>query len=85
MQKITFKPIEQRPEELKVRNNWEALIADIVNATSVRDKKELAKLIAISAKTQGWGESELHALLQKRNDPTIRNYTAFVRWSIKTK
>lgn len=27
--------------------------------------------------------TDLHALLKKADDPAIRNYTAFVRWSIK--
>ena len=70
---------------LKIRTNREALIADIVKATSEKDKKKLAARIALSANEQGWSEMDLHALLKKQTDPTIRNYTAFVWWSIKIK
>ncbi len=83
MKRIEFKKIEQ-PALLQVRSNREQLIADIVAATSDKDKKKLAALIAIKANQMQWTEQDLHALLKKRADPTIRNYTAFVRWSLKT-
>jgi hypothetical protein len=69
------------------RNQTEDLIAQIVAqcvCTPVQ-AKTLAKLLAITANTAGWGTSELHALLKKRNDPTIRNYTAYVWWSAKVR
>jgi hypothetical protein len=84
MKKITFTPIV-REEALQVRSNREQLIADIVNATTEKNKKSLAKLISIRANEMKWTEMDLHGLLKKRTDPTIRNFTAFVKWSIKTK
>lgn len=72
-------------QPLKVRNNREHLIEQIVNATDEKNKKHLAKLIAIYANRYHWTDTELHALLKKREDPSIRNYTAFVKWSVKDK
>ncbi len=83
MKRIEFKRIE-RPE-LQVRSSREQLIAEIVEATSEPNKKALAKLIALRANEMKWTETELHALLKKRHDPNIRNFTAFVKWSLKTK
>jgi arginine utilization protein RocB len=79
----TFNPPEKPEDSLQVRNNTEQLIADIVNATSEKNKKKLAKAIALAYNTLGWSQTDLHALLKKRQDPTIRNYTAFCWWSVK--
>lgn len=84
MKQISFNR-EFRVESLQVRSNREQLIADIVFATTEKNKKKLARAIAVASNQMAWSESDLHALLQKRRDPTIRNYTAFVWWSIKTK
>lgn len=83
MKPIQFTAI-QRPT-LQVRNNRDQLIADIVEATTETNKTSLAKLIAIRARELKWTDQDLHALLAKKNDPKIRNYTAFLKWSLKTK
>jgi hypothetical protein len=70
---------------LKVRNNREHLIDQIVNRTDEKNKKNLAKLLAIASYRFKWQDIDLHALLKKADDPSIRNYTAFVKWSIKDK
>lgn len=62
------------------RNAREALIEDIANATNERNKPKLMRALAVAANTLKWTESDLHALYQKRLDPSIRNYSAFV-WS----
>jgi hypothetical protein len=85
MHKILVIRFEKVEEELQVRSNREQLIADIVNATSEKNKKALAKLISLRANQMKWSDMDLHALLKKRQDPTIRNFTAFVKWSIKLK
>lgn len=71
----------------QVRNQKEDMIEQIVQQCTgtPTEKKNLAKLIALTANTAGWTAQDLHALLKKRSDPTIRNYTGFVRWSIKMK
>jgi hypothetical protein len=79
---ITFNRPVVEPT-LQVRSNREQLIADIVDATTETDKKKLARRIALSANTLKWSDSDLHALLKKKQDPTIRSYTKFVWWSIK--
>lgn len=63
----------------RARTDCEALIEDIVGATDEKDSDELKRLLAITAKTLKWTVTDLHALYQKRLDPTIRNYSAFVR------
>jgi hypothetical protein len=70
---------------LQVRTQEEDLIAQIVAHTqgTEAEKRGLAKRLAITAKIAKWGTAELHALLKKRQDPTIRNYSGFVRWSCK--
>jgi len=70
-------------EKPQFRNNRDALIYDIAEATTEKDKKLLRKRLAIAANTLGWSEMDLHALMKKRYDPSIRNYTAFVKWSCK--
>ncbi len=77
--------VEPNTQGLLVRNNFEQLIADIVNATNEQNKAALARRIATTARQLGWTETELHALLSKKKDPTIRNFTAFVKWSIKVR
>ena len=62
------------------RNAREVLIDDIVEATTARQKAKLSRALAIAANTLKWTDIDLHALYQKRLDPSIRNYTAFV-WS----
>jgi len=54
-----------------------------VQQTNVTDKKSLAKRLALAYRTLKWSDMDLHALLKKRSDPTIRNYSAFVQWSTK--
>jgi len=72
----------KRPELKKTgaRNSREALIEDIAEATDERNKPKLCRALAIAANTLKWTEQDLHALYQKRLDPGIRNYSAFV-WS----
>lgn len=72
----------------RARNAQEALIEEIVSHCQCRNEKEArvtARRIAIAAKTLKWDETDLHALLQKHRDPNIRNYGAFVNWTIKIK
>lgn len=78
-----FTPIE-RPAPLAIRTTKEDLIAQIVERTTA-DKKLLAKRIALWVNRYKLDTSDLHALLKKADDPSIRNYTAFVHWSIKDK
>lgn len=86
MKQISFnKQLSVEKEEIKIRNNREALIAEIVSFTTEKDKKKLAALIAIKANQMKWTETDLHALLSKRKDPGIYNYTGFVKWSLKTR
>lgn len=83
MKHITFtQPMKVEPT-LQIRNSRDALIADIANRTNEPNKKLIAKLLAIAGNTAKWTEMDYHALLKKADDPTIRNYTAFVRWSCK--
>lgn len=70
------------------RNQKEDLIEQIVAQCHFRkpgDDRKLAKLLAVTANAAGWTITDLHALLKKRSDPTLRNYTAFVWWSAKMK
>lgn len=83
MKRITFNT-QPKVEALKVRRNREQIIADIVEATTEKDQKKLARLIMIRANQLKWSDTDLHVLLKKKTDPKIRNYTKFVWWSIKT-
>lgn len=74
---------EEKP--LVVRNNREQLIADIVERTEVEDKHWLARRLAIAMNTLKWTDTDLHALLKKADDPTVRNYTALVQASCTIK
>lgn len=68
-----------RLKKSSARNAREALIEDIAAATDEKDKAKLCRTLAITANTLKWTEQDLHALYQKRLDPSIRNYSAFVR------
>ena len=72
---------KQEESPLQVRNQKEDLIAQIVEKTNETDKKGLARRIAIAYNTLRWTEMELHALLKKADDPSVHNYTAFVKYS----
>ena len=90
MQQITINQTSfferfEKEQPLQIRNNREHLIEQIVNRTDEKNKKNLAKLLAIASYRQRWQDIDLHALLKKADDPSIRNYTAFVKWSIKDK
>lgn len=82
-------PLVQQVADRKInraRNAREALIEDIVEKCRCRSDKEraaLARRIAIWANTTGADETDLHALLKKAQDPTLRNYGKFVNWTIK--
>lgn len=75
----------RRIELLTARNNKEAIINEIVGLTNESEagKKLLAKQIALWANRYKLSGTDLHALLKKHEDPKIRNFTAFVKWSIK--
>jgi hypothetical protein len=81
MKQITFLKTYTVEQEVRVRNNRDDLIRQIVERTDAIDKKKLAKRIAITANTFHWSEMDLHALLKKE----VKNYSAFVNWSLKTK
>lgn len=84
MKQITFsKEYRIEEEEIQVRNNRQQLILDIVNNTTEPNKKSLAKRIAIVANQLGWSDMDLHALLKKRHDPKVYNYTGFVKYNLK--
>lgn len=69
---------------LAVRTNYEALIAEIVSHTQPPSgRRQLAKRLAVAYHTAKWSVTDLHALLQKRLDPSIRNFSAFVNWTCK--
>lgn len=69
------------------RNQQEDLIEQIVAQCTLKpgEDRKLARVLAIAANTGKWTTMDLHALLKKRMDPTIRNYTAFVWYSSKIK
>jgi len=70
----------------RARNSQEALIEEIVThcaCKSEKDARTLAKRIAIWSKSIKADETDLHALLQKRHDRSIRNYGGFVNWTCK--
>lgn len=73
----------QRPAPLAIRSAKEDLINQIVARTNARSKKALAKRIAIWVNRYKLTETDLHALLRKADDPAVRNFSAFVEWSIK--
>lgn len=77
--------LNKKEGSFNIRSNKEDLIVEIVKCTNEKNKKALAKLIGIWVNKYKISETDLHALLQKRHDPKIRNFTAFVKWSIKDK
>lgn len=68
------------PTRSTARRNAESIIEMIAAETNERDKSKLCRALAITANTLKWTDQDLHALYQKRLDPSIRNYSAFV-WS----
>lgn len=86
MKRATFKIDIQQQPTTRARNKKEALIEEIVaQCTHKRpgDDRKLARLLAVTANAAKWTETDLHALLKKKQDPKLRNYTAFVWWSAK--
>lgn len=81
----TLKQTRAPEENLMIRTNRESLIAQIVEATNEKNKKILARRLAICANILGWTETDMHYLLKKRADPSIKNYTAFVKWNCRIK
>ena len=72
----------------KARNQREDLIEQIADRCRCRSEKErqtLTKRIAIWANSIKADTTDLHALLRKADDPSIRNYGGFVNYSIKIK
>lgn len=69
------------------RNGMEQLVRDIVEQTDAKgaQARKLQKLLVIQAKALRWSMTDLHALLQKKKDPAIRNYSAFVWSHVKTR
>lgn len=83
MKTISFEHLEVKKPTERARNQREDLIEQIVAQCTFRqpgDDRKLARLLAIAANTGGWDTTDLHYLLKKKQDPTLRNYTAFV-WS----
>lgn len=70
-------------EDIKVRNNREDLILQIVDKTDSKNRKQLAKRIALTANTLGWTDTDLHSLLKKYGE--VKNFSAFVNWNLKIK
>jgi hypothetical protein len=75
IQKIYQPPVQ----EVIARTEKEDLINQIAAATN-ENTPALRKRLALATNTLGWTETDLHALLKKKEDPTIRNYTAFVKF-----
>lgn len=69
----------------RARTAREDMIEQIVAATDAKGAKarELARLLAVGGNTLRWTATEYHALLRKKDDPGIRNYSAFVWWQAK--
>lgn len=89
MKKIEIKEIPttktRKNGERVPRNQREDLISQILDQCTLKphQRKVLGKLLSITANTAGWTTTDLHALLKKKQDPAIRNYTAFVWYSAK--
>jgi arginine utilization protein RocB len=81
MKKITFNQPLFFEQPLQVRNNREQLILEIVNRTDAKNKKALARRISIVSNQFGWSDMDLHALAHKKD---VKNYSAFVNWSLKS-
>ena len=82
MKLITFTHLQETPK-VTPRNQKEDLIEQIVAQCNLSPgaSRQLAKRLAITANTAGWTETDLHVLLKKKQDPSIRSYTGFVKWS----
>jgi hypothetical protein len=87
MKQISFQPIQRVQTVTTPRNQKEDLIEQIVQQCNLTDqeKKTLAKRLALAMNTFHWTEQDLHALLKKKQDATIRNYTGFIKWSANIK
>jgi hypothetical protein len=89
MKTITFDHINiEQTQANAPRSQREDLIEQIVAQCTFRkpgEDRKLARLLAVTANTARWSTTDLHALLKKRQDPTIRSYTRFVWWSAKIK
>lgn len=87
MKSITFDHLKTQPSTKGPRNQKEDLIEQIVAQCTLKpgDDRKLARVLAIAANTGKWTTTDLHALLKKKNDPALRNFTAFVWWSAKVK
>lgn len=89
MKNITFNHLNLQPAPVASqptpRNQKEDLIEQIVANCILKpgQDRKLARALAVTANTAKWTAMDLHALLKKKSDPTIRNYTAFVWWSCK--
>ena len=86
MKQITFTHLQEQPK-VTPRNQKEDLIEQIVAQCNLPPgaSRQLAKRLAIVVNTAHWTETDLHALLKKKQDGTIRNYTAFVKWNATIK
>ena len=91
MKNISFNHIDLQPAsdafQATPRTQREDLIEQIVAQCILRpgEDRQLARALAVTANTGKWTAMDLHALLRKKGDPTIRNYTAFVWWSCKVR
>jgi len=86
MKSVSFTHLNLTKHTSGPRNQREDLIEQIVAQCQHRtpaDARKLARLLAITANSAGWSTMDLHALLKKKQDPTINNFTAFVWWSAK--
>lgn len=85
MKQISFDHLQQpqQPPRRAPRNQREDLVQQIVAQTNEKDKAGLERRLMIAANAGDWSVTDLHALLKKRNDPAIRNYSAYVKWCAK--
>lgn len=85
MKKIDFSHLQQKQEnQPRANTNKELLINDIADQCyPPEERPAIRRRLAIAANTAKWTEMDLHALLKKRQDPSVRNYTALVKWSTK--
>lgn len=74
------------------KKRWETakndLIQQIVARTNLKtdeERRDLERRLAIAANALGWKLIDLHALLKRADDPTVRNYTGLVVWSCKVR
>lgn len=78
----TLAEVIERKEVVKstARNDKEDLVNQIVALTTEKDTKHFAKILMIGANKRKYSLTKLHTLLRKKHDPSIENYTAFVKW-----